>query len=177
MQVKTVERDGYEALQLGFDDKKRSRATKAETGAARKCDAEPKKFVREIRQPVGEYSEGDVVDVGALAEVKHVDVTGVSKGKGFAGVMKRWRFRGYPASHGSEVHRAPGSIGQASWPSRVFKGMRMAGHMGSKRCTVKRLEVVKADAEKGLLFVKGAVPGANGSYVIIKASDQGSNKK
>ena len=177
MQVKTVERDGYEALQLGFEDKKRARASKAESGRARKCDTEPKRFVREIRQTVGEYAEGDTVDVGALSEVRYVDISGVSKGKGFAGVVKRYGFRGYPASHGSGLHRGPGSIGQASWPSRVFKGMRMAGHMGSRKCTSKRLEVVKADTEKGLLLVKGSVPGANGSYVIIKVSDQGSNKK
>jgi large subunit ribosomal protein L3 len=176
MQVKTVESDGYEALQLGFDDKGRSRANKAETGTARKVDAEPKKFVREVRQAVGEYSEGDVVDVSVLSEAKHVDITGVSKGKGFAGVVKRWGFRGYPASHGSEVHRGPGSIGQASDPSRVFKGMKMAGHMGGRRRTVRRLEVVRADAEKGVLLVKGAVPGANGSYVIIRVS-RGSEKK
>jgi large subunit ribosomal protein L3 len=177
MQVKTVERDGYEALQLGFEDKKRSRARRAESGKAKKIDTEPKRFVREIRQAVGEYAEGDVVDVGALAEAKYVDICGVSKGKGFAGVVKRWRFKGYPASHGSGLHRGPGSIGQASWPSRVFKGMRMAGHMGSRKCTSKRLEVVKADTEKGLLLVKGSVPGATGSYVIIKVSDQGSDKK
>ncbi len=177
MQVKTIERDGYEALQLGFEDKKRSRASKAESGRARKCDTEPKRFIREIRQSVGEYAEGDVVDVGTFSEIKLVDVSGVSKGKGFAGVVRRWRFKGYPASHGSGLHRGPGSIGQASWPSRVFKGMRMAGHMGSRQRTAKRLEVVRADTEKGLLLVKGAVPGANGSYVIIKVSDQGSDKK
>ena len=177
MQVKTIEKDGYEALQLGFEDKARARAHKSESGLARKIDTEPKKLVREIRQSVGEYSEGDTVDVGVLAEAKFVDVSGVSPGKGFAGVMKRWRFKGYPASHGSEVHRSGGSIGQASWPSRVFKGMKMAGHMGSTKRTAKRLQVVKADAEKALLLVKGAVPGATGSYVVIRISDQGSGKK
>ena len=168
MQVKTTENDGYEALQLGFGDKKRSRANKAETGIARKSQTEPKNFVREIRQPVGDHKEGDVVDLSAFSDTHYVDVTGITKGKGFAGVMKRWGFNGYPASHGHRGPRAPGSIGQSSNSSRVFKGMKMAGHMGSQRRTVKRLPIVKMDPERNLLFVKGAVPGT--SYLIVKTS-------
>lgn len=170
MQVKTVERDGYEALQIGFEDKKRSRAVSSETGIAKKCRTEPKKFVREIRGEAGDHREGDVIDLNIFTDVSYVDVTGTSKGKGFAGVVKRWKFQGYPASHGAKVHRRGGSIGQASDPARVFKGMKMPGRMGNERCTTKRLEIVKSDDERNLLFVKGAVPGANGSYVIIKES-------
>lgn len=168
MQVKTTENDGYEALQLGFEDKKRSRANKPETGIARKSRTEPKSFVREIRQPVGEYKEGDVIDLTAFSDVQYVDVTGITKGKGFAGVMKRWGFQGYPASHGAKMHRGPGSIGQSSDPSRVFKGMKMPGHMGSRRRTAKRLSIVKIDSERNLLFLKGAVPGT--SYLIVNTS-------
>ena len=168
MQIKTAENDGYEALQLGFEDKKRSRANKPETGIARKSQTEPKSFIREIRQPVGDYKEGDVVDLSAFSDTRYVDVTGITKGKGFAGVMKRWGFRGYPASHGHRGPRAPGSIGQSSNSSRVFKGMKMAGQMGNRKRTVKRLPVVKIDPERNLLFVKGAVPGT--SYLIVKTS-------
>ncbi len=168
MQVKTEENDGYEALQLGFEDKKRARANKPETGIARKSGTEPKNFVREIRQPVGDYKEGDVIDLRAFSDAQYVDVTGITKGKGFAGVVKRWGFQGYPASHGAKMHRGPGSIGQSSDPSRVFKGMKMPGHMGNRRCTVKRLPVVKADPERNLLFVKGGVPGT--SYLIVRIS-------
>ncbi len=168
MQVKTTENDGYEALQLGFEDKKRSRANKPETGIARKSQTEPKNFIREIRQPVGDHKEGDVVDLSAFSDTQYVDVTGITKGKGFAGVVKRWGFRGYPASHGAKMHRGGGSIGQSSDPSRVFKGMKMPGHMGNRRRTVKRLPIVKIDSERNLLFVKGAVPGT--SYLIVKTS-------
>ncbi len=171
MQIKTVENDGYEALQIGFEDRKRGRVGKAETGTAKKCRTEPKKFVREIRGAAGDLSEGDVIDLGALSDVRYVDVTGTSKGRGFAGVVKRWGFQGYPASHGAKVHRRGGSIGQASDPARVFKGMKMPGHMGNRRRTSKRLEVVRSDGERNLLFIKGSVPGPNGSYVIIRESE------
>ncbi len=171
MQIKTVENDGYEALQIGFEDRKRGRVGKAQTGIAKKCRTEPKKFIREIRGAAGDLSEGDVIDLGALSDVRYVDVTGTSKGKGFAGVVKRWGFQGYPASHGAKVHRRGGSIGQASDPARVFKGMKMPGHMGNRKCTTKRLEVVRSDGERNLLFIKGSVPGSNGSYVIIKENE------
>ena len=169
MQKKTVETDGYDAIQLGFEDKKRNRANKAESGIARRCETEPKKFIREIRQSGEDCEVGDVVGADIFADVAQVDVTGTSKGKGFAGVIKRWHFQGYPGSHGATLHRGPGSIGQASDPSRVFKGMKMAGHMGNRRCTVKRVKVVSVDPERNLLFLKGGLPGANGSYLVIKA--------
>lgn len=171
MQVKTPETDGYCAVQLGFDDRKRKNATKPECGHAREAKAEPKRFVREIRSVApAAVKRGQVVTVEVFAGVDSVHVTGTSKGKGFQGVIKRHGFHGAGASHGvSHVHRSPGSIGQASDPSRVFKGVRMPGHMGNVRCTVRKLKVVKVDTEKNLLLVRGAVPGHNGSYVIVTA--------
>ncbi len=168
LEVRTVENNGYSAVQLGFDDRSRNAATKPQIGLAKKAGTEPKKFIREIRDMEGEYKVGDVVGVDLMDGVEYVDVTGVTKGRGFAGVMKRWGFGGYPDSHGAEKHRGPGSIGQASDPSRVFKGLRMAGHMGSVKRTVKRLKVVKIDSEKNVMLVKGAVPGPVGGYLVIR---------
>jgi len=175
MQVKTRERDGYDAVQLGFDDKRRKRATKAESGHARAAKTEPKRFIREVPMVEGEeIALGQTLTVEALSDVSHVDVTGKSKGKGFQGVMKRHGFRGQPASHGaSKVHRAPGSIGQASDPSRVFKGVRMPGHMGNVRKTVPHLAVVRIIPEENLLLVRGAVPGPNGGYLLVRPSRKG----
>jgi large subunit ribosomal protein L3 len=170
MNVWTADKNGYEALQLGFDDRKRSRATKADRGIAHKSNTEPKKFVREIRQSVDGVKVGDVVDVSVFDGVEYVDVTGTTKGRGFAGVMKRWNFRGSRASHGAVNHRTPGAIGQHSDSSRVFKGHKMAGHYGTARCTVKRLKVVRSEKNRNLLMVRGAVPGANGSYVVVRNS-------
>ncbi len=168
MQVKTEENDGYEALQLGFEDKKRSRANKPETGIARKSQTEPKNFIREIRQPVGDHKEGDVIDLTTFSDVQYVDVTGITKGKGFAGVVKRWGFQGYPASHGAKMHRGPGSIGQSSDSSRVFKGMKMPGHMGACRQTTRNLRVVSVDAENNVLVVEGPVPGPRNGYITVR---------
>ena len=175
MQVKMRERDGYDAVQLGFDDKRRKRATKAESGHARAAKTEPKRFIREVPMVEGEeIALGQTLTVEALSDVSHVDVTGKSKGKGFQGVMKRHGFRGQPASHGaSKVHRAPGSIGQASDPSRVFKGVRMPGHMGNVRKTVPHLAVVRIIPEENLLLVRGAVPGPNGGYLLVRPSRKG----
>lgn len=171
MQVKTKERDGYDAVQLGFDDRKRKNATKPQSGHARAAKAEPKKFMREVRtHGAQELGLGQTVTVDIFENVPSVDVVGTSKGKGFQGVMKRHNFHGQRASHGaSKVHRAPGSIGQASDPARVFKGVGMPGHMGHVRRTVQNLEVVSVDAEKNLLLVKGAVPGPNGGYLVVKS--------
>jgi len=171
VQVKTPERDGYGAVQLGFDEQRRRRATKPAMGHARKAGIEPQRFVREIRTEGDTGLEtGQVVTLDVLQGVRHVDVVGTSKGKGFAGVMKRWGFSGLGASHGtSKVHRAPGSIGAASDPIKaVPKGKHMAGRMGNSRCTVRNLRVVRLDQERNLLLVRGAVPGANGTYVIVK---------
>ncbi len=168
MQVKTEENDGYEALQLGFEDKKRSRANKPETGIARKSQTEPKNFIREIRQTVGDHKEGDVVDLSTFEDTHYVDVTGITKGKGFAGVVKRWGFQGYPASHGAKMHRGPGSIGQSSDPSRVFKGMKMSGRMGNDKVTVKNLRIVAVEPNESLVLVSGVVPGHKNSMVLVR---------
>lgn len=171
MQIKTREIDGYDAVQLGFEDRKRKNATKPASGHARKAKTEPKRLLREVRTEGKEDMElGQTVTVEIFEKTDRVDVTGTSKGKGFQGVMKRHGFHGQRASHGaSKVHRAPGSIGQAADPSRVFKGVSMPGHMGNVRRTVQNLKIVEVDPEKSLLLVKGAVPGHNGSYVIVRS--------
>lgn len=170
-QVKTKETDGYEALQLAYGEKKEKHATKAEVGHFRKAGVSPKRKVVEFHRTFQEeYELGQEIDVDIFQEKDYVDVIGVSKGKGFQGVVKRHNFRGVnDATHGQHNRlRAPGSIGASSWPSRVFKGMRMAGRDGSKTVTIENLEVVKIIAEKNLLVVKGSVPGAKGSYLIIR---------
>ena len=175
MQVKTVERDGYSAVQLGFDDRKRKSATKPESGHAKAAKTEPKRFIREFRcEGDADVELGQTIDVEVLKDVESVDVIGKTKGKGFQGTMKRHGFHGQRASHGaSGVHRAPGSIGGASDPARVFKGTCMPGHMGNARKTTLNLRVVSLDAEKNLLLVRGAVPGPNGSYVIVRTHRKG----
>ena len=173
MQVRTAARDGYAAVQLGFGDRKRKRATKPEIGHARKTKTEPKKFVREIRVDTDpEVKEGEEIGVALLKDVALVDVTGITKGKGTAGVMKRWGFHGLSASHGTHrVHRSPGSIGAAADPGRaVRKGKRMPGRMGAVRRTVRKLAVVGVDEERNLLLIRGGVPGPNGGYLIVRAS-------
>lgn len=178
MQVKTVETDGYNAVQLGFEDVKPSRAKKPQIGHAQKASTTPKRFIREMRLPDDaepKYKVGDSITVSVFAEDDFVDVIGTSKGKGFAGVMKRHGFGGFPASHGTErKHRAPGSI--ASFASetghggRPKKGKKMAGHMGNKRVTTKNHRLVAIDEQKNLLVVKGPIPGPAGSYCIIRSA-------
>lgn len=178
MQVKTVETDGYNAVQLGYDDVKPSREKSPEIGHAEKAGTTPKKFIREMRlldDAEPEYKAGDSITVSVFAEDEFVDVVGTSKGKGFAGTMKRHGFSGFPASHGTErKHRAPGSIssfasdaGQGGGPKR---GKRMAGHMGHRRVTTKNHRLVALDEEKNLLVVKGAVPGPAGGYCIVRSA-------
>ncbi len=169
-QVRTKEVDGYEALQLGFDDKSDKRATKAELGHFKKAGTSAKRKVVEIKEFEGEYKLGDVITADLFAEGEFVDVQGVSKGKGFQGVVKRHGFGGVgQVTHGQKNRlRAPGSVGASSYPSRVFKGMRMAGRTGGVNVTVQNLRVLKVVAEKNLLVVKGAVPGHKNSYVIIQ---------
>ncbi len=171
-QVKTVETDGYEALQLAFGESRASRLNKPEKGHIEKAGLESYQVLREVRtEAASEYRPGDEVRADVFEPGDRVDVTGVSKGRGFTGVMKRHGFRGLPGSHGAhKVHRAPGSIGMAATPSRVFKGKRMAGRHGNATVTVANLEVVKADADRGILVLKGAVPGPNGSVVTVKES-------
>jgi large subunit ribosomal protein L3 len=192
LQVRTVERDGYEAVQLGFADKPRRLASRSVRGHVAKLDSkrskrrndagveavakaacEPKRFIREIRGPVGELAVGGKVKVDALAEVKSVDITGISKGRGFAGAIKRHKFSGQRATHGvKKCHRALGGTGASAFPSRVMKGKRMPGHLGHAQTTVRNQKLYKVDAENNLLLVLGAVPGPNGGFVVIKETNK-----
>ncbi|MEQ3661546.1 MAG: 50S ribosomal protein L3 [Flavobacterium sp.] len=169
-QVRTEEVDGYVALQLGFDDKSEKQTVKAEASHFKKAGTVAKKKVVEIKEFEQEHKLGDVITVDLFIEGEFVDVQGVSKGKGFQGVVKRHGFGGVgQATHGQHNRlRAPGSVGASSYPSRVFKGMRMAGRMGGDNVTVQNLKVLKVVAEKNLLVVKGAIPGHKNSYVIIQ---------
>ena len=174
LQVRTEDRDGYYALQLGFQDKKRKSATQAERGHARKVDAEPKRFVREVRQDgPSDVSEGQILTVELFGEVKQVDVTGTSKGRGFAGVIKRHGFRGLRATHGvKRMHRHPGSSGPSADPARTQKGIRKPGQFGNEKVTVRNLEVVRVDPTNNLLLIKGAVPGPNGGFITIRQTNR-----
>ena len=169
-QVRTKEVDGYSALQLGFDDKTEKHATKADLGHFKKAGTSAKRKVVEFQGFESDFKLGDNVTVGVFSEGEFVDVQGVSKGKGFQGVVKRHGFGGVgQATHGQHNRlRAPGSVGASSYPSRVFKGMRMAGRMGGDNVKVQNLRVLKVVAEKNLLVVKGAIPGCKNSYVIIQ---------
>lgn len=171
-QLKTLETDGYTAVQVTTGVKKASRLTKAEAGHFAKAEVEAGRGLWEFRLNDGEGADlkvGSELKVDIFADVKKADVTGISKGKGFAGTVKRWNFRTQDMTHGnSRSHRVPGSIGQNQSPGKVFKGKKMAGHMGNERVTVQSLDVVRVDAERNLLLVKGAVPGATGSDLIVK---------
>jgi len=173
VQVKSPERDGYAAVQLAYGDVRPSKVNKPLTGHFRKWGVQPRRHLVELRtDDAAAYQPGQELKVGDIfAPGDRVDVVGVSKGKGFAGVMKRHGFRGLPASHGTErKHRSPGAVGACATPGRIFKGLRMAGHMGHERVTVLNLQVVKVDPERNLLLVKGAVPGANGGLVLVRSS-------
>lgn len=169
-QIKTVETDGYEAVQLAFDDKKEKSTTKPEAGHFKKAGSAPKRKVVEFHEFDNEFKLGETVDVNLFEENTFVDISGISKGKGFQGVVKRHGFGGVGQStHGQHNRlRAPGSIGAASYPARVFKGMRMAGRTGGDRVKVENLKVIKVIPENNLILVKGSVPGAKGSYLIIE---------
>jgi large subunit ribosomal protein L3 len=171
VQRKTPATDGYDAVQLGLlEFIKPKRINKPRTGHLKKAGAEGAKMLREFRLGAGstDYKAGDQVLVSDFKPADMVDVIGISKGRGFAGVVKRHHFRGGEGSHGSMFHRAPGSIGASSFPSRVVPGMRMGGHMGDERVTVRNLEVIDVDTEDNVLVVKGAVPGPNGGYVVVQ---------
>lgn len=192
LQLRTAERDGYEAVQLGFADMPRRIASRSQRGHVAKLDSkrarrrgaggvdlpdragcEPKRFVRELRGAVGEHTIGQQLSVAVFESVPSVDVTGTSKGRGTAGVIKRHRFRGQRASHGvKKVHRHAGSTGCNSFPHRVFKGRRMAGRYGDEQSTMRNLKVVRVDAENNLILVRGAVPGPNGGYVVIRQTNK-----
>lgn len=169
-QIKTEEVDGYNAVQIAYDEKKEKRATKAEIGHFKKAKTTPKRKVIELKGFVKDWKLGDVITVDYFSDDTWLDVSGISKGKGFQGVVKRYGFRGV----GDETHgqhnrnRAPGSLGASSYPSRVFKGMRMAGHTGNKKVKILNLRVMKLITESNLLVVKGSVPGPKGSYLIIE---------
>ncbi len=191
LQVRTPERDGYEAVQLGFVDKPRRLASRSGRGHVARLDSrrskrlsqagvellpkancEPKYFIREFRGAPGEVKVGSTLDVGVFEEIKAVDVTGVSKGRGFSGVMKRHNFSGQRATHGvKKCHRHAGGTGCSAYPSRVIKGKRMAGQYGNTRSTQRNLKVVRIDKENNLLVIRGAVPGPNGGYLIISATN------
>jgi large subunit ribosomal protein L3 len=192
LQVRSVERDGYSAVQLGFGDRPRAKASRSVRGhvtalssrrqqsrqaagvaAGERAECEPKRFIREFRCDSAEHGlqVGQVLGPDSLEGVLWVDVIGVSRGRGFSGVMRRHNFSGQPASHGAKrVHRRPGSIGQSADPSRVYPGTRMAGHYGHERVTVRNLKLVRAESESNVLLVRGAVPGPNGGYVVVRRS-------
>ncbi|MBD2811953.1 50S ribosomal protein L3 [Xenorhabdus sp. Vera] len=170
-QVKSKETDGYSAIQVTTGSKKANRVNKSEAGHFAKAGVEAGRILREFRLSEGdtEFTVGQSISVEIFADVKKVDVTGTSKGKGFAGTVKRWNFRTQDATHGNSLsHRVPGSIGQNQTPGKVFKGKKMAGQLGNERVTVQSLDVVRVDAERNLLLVKGAVPGATNSNLIVK---------
>jgi large subunit ribosomal protein L3 len=195
LQIRTAERDGYEAVQVGFEDKPRRLASRSERGhvakldgkrsrrltaagveAPKKADCEPKKFIREFRAgkffQVGDYAVGQELKVDLFDGVKAVDVCGITKGRGTAGVMKRHNMKGQRATHGvKKVHRHGGSTGNNTWPARVWKGKRMAGRYGAENSTMRNIEVVRVDKENGLLLVHGAVPGPIGGCVIVKQAN------
>jgi large subunit ribosomal protein L3 len=171
-QLKSPERDGYSAVQLAYGDVKPRRVTKPVAGHFAKAGAEPRRHLVELRTAdAAEYALGQELKADVFAEGERVDVVGVSKGKGMAGVMKRHGFKGLSASHGTErKHRSPGSVGACATPGRIFKGLRMAGHMGHERVTVLNLQVVKVDPERNLLLVRGAVPGPKRGLVMLRSS-------
>lgn len=166
VQVKTLEKDGYEAVKIGFQEiKKEKKVNKPMAGVFKKSGVKPCRILKEF--PMGDLKVGDCVTVERFSKGDKVSVTGVSKGKGFQGVIKRHKFAGGPASHGSMFYRAPGSIGASSYPSRVWKNQRLPGHMGSERVTAKYLTIVDVKPDQNILMIKGAVPGAAGTYIEI----------
>lgn len=168
--IKTPERDGYEAVKLGFDElKKEKNVPKPILGIFKKAGIKPHRIIKEFR--MSGYKIGDVITVERFKKGDRIDVSGISKGKGFQGIMKRCGAHGGPGSHGSMFNRAPGSIGSSSFPSRVWKNKSMPGHMGSARVTVKNLRIVEVMPEKNIILIDGAVPGAYGSYVEIRKED------
>ncbi len=176
VQKKTKDVDGYSALQLGFEDIKPQRVKKPLMGHFRKAGSPPLRALNEFRvveDDLGSYKAGDVITSEIFKEGDLVDVTGTSKGRGFAGVMKRHGFSGGPDAHGSMTHRKPGSVGSHSFPAKVWKGQRMAGHYGAERVTAQGLKIIRVDTEKNLILVKGSVPGPSGSLVVIKHTRKG----
>ena len=177
VQVKTPEKEGYSAIQVGFETQKESRLNKAELGHFKKAGVEPKKLLREFRLAEGAQVNGDVdLSVNQFQPGEFVDIIGRSKGKGFQGVVKKHNFAGQPAAHGSKMHRRNGAIGNRSTPGRVWKNMGMPGHLGDDRVTVQNLRVVQVRGEENVILVSGAVPGANGSYVVVRPAKKKSSE-
>jgi large subunit ribosomal protein L3 len=177
VQVKTPEKEGYNAIQVGFEAQKESRLNKAELGHFKKAGVEPKKLLREFRLPNEAQVTGDVdLSVNQFQPGEFVDIIGRSKGKGFQGVVKKHNFAGQPAAHGSKMHRRNGAIGNRSTPGRVWKNMGMPGHLGDERVTVQNLRVVQVRGEENVILVSGAVPGANGSYVVVRPAKKKSSE-
>ena len=170
-QIKTVEQDGYTAVQLGYGEVKESKLNKPELGKFKKSNIAPKKYLKEVRlDSIEGIKVGDELKADVFAEGDKVDIQGTSKGKGFQGVIKRWGQSRGPMGHGSMYHRRPGSMGSTSTPGRVYKGKRLPGHMGVQTVTIQNLAVVKVDTDKNVILVKGSVPGAKGSILKIKSS-------
>ncbi len=169
LQVKTTETDGYDAVQLGYESKRDKVSTKPEIGHAKKASTKPKRFVREIRCAEGEYELGQEISADLFAAGELVDVTGISKGKGFQGVIKRHGHSRGPMAHGSRYHRRPGSMGPMA-PMRVLPGKKLPGHMGVKKTTIQNLEVVSIDTTRNVILVKGSIPGPNNSFVTVKSA-------
>ncbi len=175
MQVKTVEKDGYNAIQLGVFEKKQSRVNNAEAGHAKKANTTPKRFLKEIRDVEGAYNVGDKIGVDIFEVGEVVDVTGTSKGKGMQGVIKRWNGSRGPMGHGSHYHRGPGSLG-TMLPKRVLKGKKLPGHMGVETVTIQNLEIIEANTEDNYILVSGNIPGAKNSLVYIRTAVKNSRK-
>ncbi|RZD15169.1 MAG: 50S ribosomal protein L3 [Candidatus Acidulodesulfobacterium ferriphilum] len=174
---KNKQTDGYNAIQLGFEEVKSYRVKKPVLGKFTKNNISPLKVLKEFRDSdVDALNIGDTIDVSVFNEAKSVSISGITKGKGYQGVVKRWGFSGGRDTHGSMFHRAPGSIGQSSFPSKVFKGLKMPGHMGNDKCSVLNLKVIKIDAAENLLYVKGSVPGAGNGILYIYAADESGRK-
>jgi large subunit ribosomal protein L3 len=174
LQVRTADRDGYHALQLGFADKKRKNATQAERGHARKVDAEPKRFVREFRQNApADVAAGQILTVEVFQDIPRVDIIGTSKGRGYSGVVKRHGFKGLRATHGvKRMHRHPGSSGPSADPAHTRKGIRKPGQYGNARITVRNLKVVRVDPTNNLLLIRGAVPGPSGGFLMVRQTNK-----
>ncbi|MGQ0794499.1 MAG: 50S ribosomal protein L3 [Deltaproteobacteria bacterium] len=175
-QKRTAEKEGYVAVQVGFEEVKPQRLTKPKLGHLKKASAPPLRVLKEfplIGSAPDEYNHGDVIKADVFKDGDMVDVTGTSKGKGFAGAMKRHGFAGQPDSHGGMSHRKPGSIGQHSYPARVWKGMRMPGHMGNVNVTSQGLQVVRVDLDNNLVIIKGSIPGPDGGLVFVKHATKG----
>ena len=173
VQVKTPERDGYEAVQIGYSPKRESRLTRPMTGHLARAGVSAVARLKEVPLPEGEVKEGDTLDVTMFEEGELVDVTGYSKGRGFQGVVKRHGFSGGDESHGNKSKRVPGAIGQCATPSRVYKNRKMPGRHGGRKVTVRNLEVVEIDPENNLLVVKGAVPGSKNGYLLVRKNSRG----